>query len=57
MIRKVRNPISYLFYAQIAVYMMLSFFTTWFSNPTTWFYLAVTGAAAFAASRQWGAVR
>ncbi len=41
-----KNPVGCLFYSQFAVYMMLSFFTTWFSNPTTWFYLAVTGAAA-----------
>lgn len=38
-----KNPVGYLFYAQIAAYLTLSFFTTWFSNPTTWFYLAVTG--------------
>lgn len=36
------DPMAGLFYAQFAIYMMLSFFTTWFSNPTTWFYLAVT---------------
>lgn len=35
---------EHLVYAQIAMYMALSFFTTWFSNPTTWFYLAVTAA-------------
>ena len=46
MVKHIRNPIGYLLYAQIAVYFGLSFFTTWFSNPTTWFYLAVTGAAA-----------
>ncbi len=39
-----RNPVGYVFYAQIAMYMVLSFFTTWFSNPATWFYLVVTGA-------------
>lgn len=39
------NPIAYLFYAQIAMYMVLSFFTTWFSNPTTWFWLVLTGIA------------
>lgn len=38
----VKNPISYLVYAQFAGYFVLSFFTTWFSNPTTWFYFAVT---------------
>lgn len=36
------NPIAYLFYGQIAIYLGLSFFTTWFSNPTTWFWLAMT---------------
>ena len=40
---KNRNPIAYLFYAQIAMYLVLSFFTTWFSNPTTWFWLVITG--------------
>ncbi len=36
------NPVSYLFYGQIAIYLGLAFFTTWFSNPTTWFWLALT---------------
>ena len=31
-----------LIYAQLAFYLLFSFFTTWFSNPTTWFYLAVS---------------
>ena len=44
---KSQNPMWYVFYGQFGVYMMLSFFTTWFSNPTTWFYLAVTGAMAW----------
>ena len=39
-----RNPAWYLFYSQGALYFMLSFFTTWYSNPTTWFYFVVTGA-------------
>lgn len=43
MVKRVRNPIGYLFYAQFAMYMILSFFTTWFSNPATWFYFAMTG--------------
>ncbi|WP_394527413.1 O-antigen polymerase [Lacrimispora sp. JR3] len=43
MVKRVRNPIGYLFYAQFAMYMILSFFTTWFSNPATWFYLGMTG--------------
>ena len=41
-IKKVQNPVGYLFYAQFAAYLMLSFFTTWYSNPTTWFYLTMT---------------
>ena len=45
-LNQMKNPIGYLLYGQFAVYMMLSFFTTWFSNPTTWFYLAVTGIMA-----------
>ncbi|MDO4938379.1 MAG: O-antigen polymerase [Lachnospiraceae bacterium] len=36
------DPMAAVFYAQFAIYMILAFFTTWFSNPTTWFYLAVT---------------
>ncbi len=39
-----QNPAAYLFYGQIAIYLGLSFFTTWFSNPTTWFWLAMTFA-------------
>ena len=27
--------------AQLTVYLILAFFTTWFSNPTTWFYLGI----------------
>lgn len=41
-VEKKKNPISYLFYGQFAIYLGLSFFTTWFSNPTTWFWLAMT---------------
>lgn len=40
--RKLRCPAGHVIYAQIAMYMMLSFFTTWFSNPATWFYLVIT---------------
>lgn len=36
------NPVTNVLYAQIAVYLGLSFFTTWFSNPATWFYFAET---------------
>lgn len=43
---ELRNPFGYLLYAQAAAYMILSFFTTWFSNTTTWFYLILTGLMA-----------
>ena len=43
-LKHMQNPAGFILYAQIAMYMALSFFTTWFSNPTTWFYLAATGA-------------
>ncbi len=43
-VEKSGNPVVYLFYGQIAIYLGLSFFTTWFSNPTTWFWLALTFA-------------
>lgn len=46
-VRRLRNPVGYLFYAQFAMYLALSFFTTWFSNPATWFYLIATGLLAF----------
>ena len=36
------NPGAYLIYAQLAFYLLFSFFTTWFSNPSTWFYLALS---------------
>lgn len=45
-LREMRNPFGYLMYAQMGVYFMLSFFTTWFSNTTTWFYLILTGLMA-----------
>ena len=41
-LKDMKNPMGYVLYGQMAIYMMLSFFTTWFSNPTTWFYFAVT---------------
>lgn len=37
------NGISHVFYAQVFIYLMFSFFTTWFSNPTTWFWFVITG--------------
>lgn len=42
-VRRNQNPVAWLFYGQIAMYLILSFFTTWFSNPTTWFWLVLTG--------------
>lgn len=50
-LHRMRNPIGYLLYAQFGVYMVLSFFTTWFSNPTTWFYLGVTAVMAWYCGR------
>lgn len=50
-LKRIQNPIGYLLYAQFAIYMALSFFTTWFSNPTTWFYLVVTAIIAVYCSR------
>lgn len=41
--KKLTCPAGHIIYAQIAMYMILSFFTTWFSNPTTWFYLILSG--------------
>lgn len=41
--KKAKNPVLYLLYGQMAIYLGLSFFTTWFSNPTTWFWFALTG--------------
>lgn len=38
------NPLFFMFYGQMAIYLGLSFFTTWFSNPTTWFWFALTFA-------------
>lgn len=42
-IKKSDNPGVYLLYGQIAVYLALAFFTTWFSSPATWFWLIITG--------------
>lgn len=42
-IKKSDNPVVYLFCGQIAVYLALAFFTTWFSSPATWFWLIITG--------------
>ena len=42
--REKHSPLLNVFYAQMAAYLTLSFFTTWFSIPATWFYLAETAA-------------
>ncbi len=42
-IRRTRNYCVYVLYAQMAMYLGLAFFTTWFSNPATWFYFLITG--------------
>ena len=42
-------------YSQFALYMALSFFTTWFSNPTTWFYFAVTLIIYFVSTKRYSA--
>ena len=34
------HPLTGVLYAFLAVYLVLAFFTTWFSNPATWFYFA-----------------
>ncbi len=42
--RRKTKPLARLLYAQLAFYFLFSFFTTWFSNPATWFYLLVSFA-------------
>ena len=42
--REKHSPILNVFFAQMAAYLTLSFFTAWFSIPATWFYLAETAA-------------
>lgn len=39
-----RDPILLLIIAQFMTYLLLSFFTTWFSNPTCWFYFIASCA-------------
>lgn len=46
------DPMAGMFYSQFAIYMMLAFFTTWFSNPTTWFYFVITGIIYFVCMRK-----
>ena len=42
MLRNTRSNVSYIIYAQYFIYLSLAFFTTWFSNPATWFYFIIT---------------
>jgi oligosaccharide repeat unit polymerase len=42
------NPVWMLLYAQIAMYMVLSFFSAWYSVATTWFWFAMTVLICFA---------
>ncbi len=37
-----RSVFCLLLYAQFAVYLGLAFFSTWFSNPTVWFWFAAS---------------
>jgi len=37
-----RDPMSMLIFSQIAIYAGLSFFSAWFTVPTTWFWIALT---------------
>ena len=36
------KPFGVLLYAEVMIYLSLAFFTTWLSNPTTWFLFGVT---------------
>ena len=55
-LREQHSPVFCMFYAQFSIYIMLSFFTTWFSNPATWVYFLETGLIAWfiGGKRQWG---
>ena len=46
-IRSTRHAAFYMIYAQVFIYLVFSFFTTWFSNPATWFYFIVTAVIFF----------
>ncbi|MCR5742143.1 MAG: oligosaccharide repeat unit polymerase [Lachnospiraceae bacterium] len=37
-----RDAMSMLIFSQIAIYASLSFFSAWFTVPTTWFWIALT---------------
>lgn len=40
--RRKRCPALCLILAQLLFYLLFSFFTTWFSNPASWFYLCLS---------------
>ncbi len=40
--RRGRNPYGLVMQSQVCFYLLFSFFTTWFSNPATWFYLGTS---------------
>lgn len=42
MLGNIKSNVSYIIYAQYFIYLALAFFTTWFSNPATWFYFIIT---------------
>ncbi len=37
-----KNPVMMLFYGQMGIYMVLSFFSAWYSVATTWFWFAIS---------------
>jgi len=41
-IRTRKHAFSVFIGAQLTSYLILAFFTTWFSNPTTWFYFGIS---------------
>ena len=41
LLKERRDPCIILIGAQLYTYLILAFFTTWFSNPATWFYFGV----------------
>lgn len=45
------NPVLMLFYAQVGIYMILSFFSTWYSVATTWFWFAITALICLAVTK------
>ncbi len=39
-----KDAVLVFIYSQLCFYLLFSFFTTWFSNPTTWFYIIASAA-------------